>query len=894
MPFEAMGETEMLHSLRGRSRKRERGQILVLFELVFVLILAFAALVIDLGVLRNNRQILVNTFDSAALAGGSQLPVTGSAGAATLESVVNANIQANYPGLPTSSYTISYRCLIGVDPNTGLPLISAQIPAVCDPHNALGHAPLVADFTGAGATRSSVCNPKLGDICNVVVIMGSSITQYALAPVVGVNSGSSGVVVSAACKGACGANIDVPVDLVIILDRTGSMADGSNKSGAKIQSLQTAAETVLSVYNPAVQRVALALTGPGTVDSSGNATSGSCLAGGTGYGIPDDTNFSPSTTLTPSGTTTVAPLASGTFLKTTLTAAIAQNTGTTVNVTSAAGFPTSGQYTIQIDNEQMLVTGGQGSTTWTVTRAYNGTTRAAHTNGTVVGWGVSTTDTSIRMTSTAGFPTTYPFTILADNEQMSVTASPSSNVWTVTRAVYGSTAARHGGAETVTQIYPANSTVIKVASAAGFPTSGQYTVNVGTEHMVVTGGQGTTTWTVSRAQDSTTATYYVGGESVTRVVGRTDTTIQVGARHGPAFPSVPFTIAVGSGGSGYEHMLVTATAGASAPYTWTVTRAQDSTPADTHNNGETIDGVAPWVPSASNVGVWVPLGFSGTDSALPAPAISGTAGTYSVSGVVQTGTPLYKSIECIWAASNGTNLTTPIQMAQWYLDHYGRTGVAQGIILETDGHPQVGFENGSGDQTTTNSAYTCQSALDAATAAKADTTKSSDGIQIFTIGYGVDSSARCPTRTANLGQSNGSYSMYETTTWSNKPATQLLAAMATDADHYFENPSSSELANVFTQAALLLVKGGSHLVQLYPVPIVTSASGAITSVSITGKYLSGASSVKFGMVAATSFTVNSDTSITARVPAGAGTVDVTVTTPGGVSVITSADHYTYP
>jgi len=41
--------------------------------------------------------------------------------------------------------------------------------------------------------------------------------------------------------------------------------------------------------------------------------------------------------------------------------------------------------------------------------------------------------------------------------------------------------------------------------------------------------------------------------------------IQVGARHGPRLPIGAFTIAVGSGGSGYEHMLVTATAGASAP-----------------------------------------------------------------------------------------------------------------------------------------------------------------------------------------------------------------------------------------------------------------------------------------------------------------------------------------
>jgi Flp pilus assembly protein TadG len=55
----------MLHSRR--DREQEHGQILVLFALVLVVILAFGAIVVDLGVLRNNRQILVNTFDSAAL-----------------------------------------------------------------------------------------------------------------------------------------------------------------------------------------------------------------------------------------------------------------------------------------------------------------------------------------------------------------------------------------------------------------------------------------------------------------------------------------------------------------------------------------------------------------------------------------------------------------------------------------------------------------------------------------------------------------------------------------------------------------------------------------------------------------------------------------------------------
>ncbi|WP_199823454.1 IPT/TIG domain-containing protein, partial [Streptomyces sp. NRRL WC-3742] len=41
--------------------------------------------------------------------------------------------------------------------------------------------------------------------------------------------------------------------------------------------------------------------------------------------------------------------------------------------------------------------------------------------------------------------------------------------------------------------------------------------------------------------------------------------------------------------------------------------------------------------------------------------------------------------------------------------------------------------------------------------------------------------------------------------------------------------------------------------------------------------------VRFGAVNASSFTVVSATQITATVPAGSGTVQVTVTTPGGTS-----------
>jgi hypothetical protein len=66
-----------------------------------------------------------------------------------------------------------------------------------------------------------------------------------------------------------------------------------------------------------------------------------------------------------------------------------------------------------------------------------------------------------------------------------------------------------------------------------------------------------------------------------------------------------------------------------------------------------------------------------------------------------------------------------------------------------------------------------------------------------------------------------------------------------------------------------------------------------TAVTITGTKFTGATAVKFGSANATSFTVKSATSIVAKAPPGSGTVDVTVTTPEGTSVIGSADEFHY-
>jgi hypothetical protein len=89
------------------------------------------------------------------------------------------------------------------------------------------------------------------------------------------------------------------------------------------------------------------------------------------------------------------------------------------------------------------------------------------------------------------------------------------------------------------------------------------------------------------------------------------------------------------------------------------------------------------------------------------------------------------------------------------------------------------------------------------------------------------------------------------------------------------------------------------LVEFPPgIATVAPASGPAaggTLITIAGHDFTDASAVTFGGVAASSFTVNSDTSITAVSPArvSVGVVDVTVTTPAGNSPLSAADGFIY-
>ncbi|MGO8875383.1 MAG: IPT/TIG domain-containing protein [Acidimicrobiales bacterium] len=129
--------------------------------------------------------------------------------------------------------------------------------------------------------------------------------------------------------------------------------------------------------------------------------------------------------------------------------------------------------------------------------------------------------------------------------------------------------------------------------------------------------------------------------------------------------------------------------------------------------------------------------------------------------------------------------------------------------------------------------------------------------------------------------------------------------IVSDGELVATSPSGSGTVNVTVTTSLgtsrvTAADDYSYLPGPAAPPVVSAVSpdvgGNGTAVVVTGTGFTRASAVHFGPVAARSFTVNSDASLTAVAPAGSVTgnpIDVTVMTPAGTSAVTSGDEYTY-
>ena len=231
---------------------RERGQILVMFTIVLVLLMGLAAIVVDLGLVRRANQELWNAYDAGALAGASQLP----ADAANAEALAREFAEKNYPDVDPASIDVTFRCVVGDRNGDNLP-DAGDIPEVCDPGVVAANAWRCADGICA-----ATCDPSgFGTSCNTIVLAGTTSVDYTFGRVIGVNEGSTEQVLAAACVGPCGAQVRGPVDLVLIVDRTGSM-DATDLADAK-----NGAYEVLKIYDPESQRIAFGVLGPSRTGS---------------------------------------------------------------------------------------------------------------------------------------------------------------------------------------------------------------------------------------------------------------------------------------------------------------------------------------------------------------------------------------------------------------------------------------------------------------------------------------------------------------------------------------------------------------------------------------------------------------------------------------------------
>lgn len=193
--------------------RSERGQALVLAAMAMVVILGFAAMAIDVGYWFSQKREVQKAVDAAALAGAQELPDDYVAAEAVAREYLAKN------GITDQdTISITFRCT---------------------------------------STYEIACNPAANKWDTIVVEVERPAEAW-FARIFGIQEALVRDVRAAGCRGACGGSPFQPVDVVQILDRTGSMSDDD------MDNAKDGARALLEYFEPSLQRVGLAVLGPGT------------------------------------------------------------------------------------------------------------------------------------------------------------------------------------------------------------------------------------------------------------------------------------------------------------------------------------------------------------------------------------------------------------------------------------------------------------------------------------------------------------------------------------------------------------------------------------------------------------------------------------------------------
>ena len=194
-----------------RHARRERGQILPLAALMLVVLLGIGAFAIDIGYAYYAKRQLQSAADAAALAGAQDLPNAATA-VATATSYGAANTPAN---LASFAFTYQTKC-------TATAIIATGCTASVNPNELLVTATASTDTWFAGMFGYKHFN----------------VTAHA---------------------NACSPCSSTPVDIVIALDRTGSMCDSKDAGNfcTDLDNAKDGVQTLLTIMNPPAAQIGM-------------------------------------------------------------------------------------------------------------------------------------------------------------------------------------------------------------------------------------------------------------------------------------------------------------------------------------------------------------------------------------------------------------------------------------------------------------------------------------------------------------------------------------------------------------------------------------------------------------------------------------------------------------
>jgi hypothetical protein len=218
---------------RGRG---ERGQILAVVALALVALLGVSAFAIDVGFAYYGKRQLQSATDAAALAGAQDLPNAGTA-IATATSYATANTPSNL------AFSFSYQTAC-----TNTSILATGCSALVNPN--------MLTVTGSGSTNTWFAR-----------IFG--ITHFDLS----------------AHANACSPCSSTPVDIVMAVDRTGSMCSPTDASGncIDLDNAKDGIRTMLTDLNPPYAQIGMVAFPPVQTTSTSACAAPYNSLGGNGY-----------------------------------------------------------------------------------------------------------------------------------------------------------------------------------------------------------------------------------------------------------------------------------------------------------------------------------------------------------------------------------------------------------------------------------------------------------------------------------------------------------------------------------------------------------------------------------------------------------------------------------